>query len=128
MVLPADTLAAMVSGHMDVWCSSHLHSKTICRGAEIKFKIAINANQLYSSKDFFWTYRNNSIFITVNIPLLTQAVILDVFKVLSVPVPLHRGSPHVPQLLDIPRYMSFSADGVYYTSPDPDKWLTCGKH
>ena len=74
------------------------------------------------------TYRNNSIFVTVNIPLLTQAVILDVFKVLSVPVPLHRGSPHVSQLLDIPRYISFSADGLYYTTPDPDKWLTCGKH
>ena len=92
-----------------------------------EFQVAIKANQLYNSRDFFWTFRNDSIFITVGIPLLTQAVVLDVYKVLSVPVPLHRSSSHVTQLLDIPRYIAFSADGLYYTMPDPDKWLSCGR-
>ena len=90
-----------------------------------QFQVAINANQLYNSNDFIWTFRNNSIFITVNVPLLTQAVVLNVFKVLSVPVPLHHSSSHVTQLLDAPRYIALSSDGLYYTTPDPDKWLSC---
>ena len=91
------------------------------------FQVAIKANQIYQLKDFFWTFRNNSIFITVRLPLLTQDVVMEVYEVILVPVPLNRTSTHVTQLLDVPRYMAFSADGLYYTAPDVDKWLACGK-
>ena len=76
----------------------------------------------YTSSNFIWTFRNDSLFITVKFPLVSNVSHLDVFKVFSVPVPFNVSSNHTTQLVDLPPYVAFTRDRKYYTFPTENIW------
>ena len=77
----------------------------------------LTPQEIYSTKNFFWTYHENSLYITIKFPILSPQSKLEVYKVYSVPVPLNDSSTHATQLLDLPKYVAFGSDHQYYTFP-----------
>ena len=77
----------------------------------------LTPTDFYSSSNFIWTFKNESLFITVKFPLISAVSHLDVFEVIPVPVPFNLSSQHTTQLLELPRYDAFTKNRHYHTFP-----------
>ena len=82
-------------------------------------------SQLYSQAKFFWTFHNNSIYINLKFPLVSKHHSLTLFKTDTVPLPVSQDSDHVSQLLDLPKYIGFSTDGMLYALPPTIEASAC---
>ena len=82
----------------------------------------MSAKEIYSMSNFLWTFKKNSIFITLKFPLVSSVSDLKLYQVFSLPVPFNESSKHSTQLLDLPEYIAFTRDSNHYTFPTKDMW------
>ena len=80
---------------------------------------------LYENKNFIWTHHNNTIYITIEFPITSHPLHLQVYKVDSYPVPLNYTTTHATQLLNLPPFIAFSTDGLYFAELASDEWNQC---
>ena len=99
----------------------HINERLAQANSQLSVK-DMSPNDFYSSPNFLWTYKNQSLFITVKFPLITAVSHLEVFEILAVPVPFNLSSDHTTQLLNLPRYIAFTRDRHYYTFPSDKIW------
>ena len=76
------------------------------------------AAHFYRDTKFAWTSRGNSIFITVNFPIVNTMSHMHLFQIMQVPSPLNHSTSHVTMLEELPKYVSISMDNRYYAFPD----------
>lgn len=72
--------------------------------------------QLYTSNQFLLARQNNTLFITIKLPISAQKDALKLFDVLSFPVPINATSEHATQLLSLPSHFAISANHEFYTT------------
>ena len=72
-------------------------------------------DQMYKYENFLYARYNNSLFITIKLPISAHKSNLKLFDVKSFPVPINNTSPQATQLLDLPSNFAISADQQFYT-------------
>ena len=82
----------------------------------------LSAKDFYDLDNFVWTFRNNSVFISVKFPLVTAFSVVDIFKTYSFPVPINATASHCTQIVNLPPYIAFSRDHLYYAFPEAGMW------
>ena len=82
----------------------------------------MSAKEIYSMTNFLWTFKKDSIFITLKFPLVSSVSDLKLYQVYSLPVPFNESSEHTTQLLNLPEYIAFTRDSNYYAFPTKDMW------
>ena len=100
---------------------NHINSRLAQASSQLMVQELL-PRDFYSSDNFLWTFKNQSLFITVKFPLVSAVSHLDLYKVYTVPVPFNESSSHTTQLLDLPQYIAFTRDRHYYTFPAPNIW------
>ena len=73
-------------------------------------------DQLYKSDNFLYARQNNSLFITIKLPISAHKSNLRLFDVMAFPVPIKSTSADVKQLLDLPDHFAISADQQFYAT------------
>ena len=73
-------------------------------------------DQLYKSDNFLYARQNNSLFITIKLPISAHKSNLRLFDVMAFPVPINSTSADGTQLLDLPDHFAISADQQFYTT------------
>ena len=69
---------------------------------------------MYKSKKFLYARYNNSLFITIKLPISAHKYNLKLFDFKS--FPSNNTSPLATQLLDLPSHFAISADQTFYTT------------
>ena len=82
-------------------------------------------DQLYKSENFLYARYNNSLFITIKLPISAHKNNLKLFDVKSFPVPINNTSPQATQLLDLPAHFAISADQQFYTTLSDSEISRC---
>ena len=72
--------------------------------------------QLYTSNQFLLARQNNTLFITLKLPISTQKDALKLFDVLAFPVSINTMSEHATQHLSLPSHFAISANHEFYTT------------
>ena len=73
-------------------------------------------DQLYKSENFLYARYNNSLLITIKLPISAHKHNLKLFDVKSFPVPVNNTSPQATKLLDLPNHIAITADQQFYTT------------
>ena len=79
----------------------------------------------YKSKLFVYAREAKKVYITLKFPISTLEANLDVFEVLTFPVPINQTSNHATQLLDLPQYLAISVTENYYMTLTKSEWTNC---
>ena len=91
-----------------------------------EFQISHMNPQYYYKHPLFLSARHKgSIYVTFKIPVTSFTSTFNVYKVLSVPVPVNKTSLHSTHLTDLPDYFAVSKDNQYYSSMTKDQWHSC---
>ena len=72
-------------------------------------------DQIYKSDKFLYARQNNSLFITIKLPISAHKHNLKLYDIMSFPVPINSTSTQATQLLDLPNHFVISADQQFYT-------------
>ena len=76
---------------------------------------------MYNFIPFVWTYRSSGLYVTIKFPLVLSSLRkFDIYKIIQFPVPLNHSSDHATILSDLPDYIGFSQDNMYYGFPTKD--------
>ena len=98
-----------------------INSKLTSKHARLNAR-DLSARDFYDLDNFVWTFRNNSVFISVKFPLVTAFSVVDIFKTYSFPVPINATASHCTQIVNLPPYIAFSRDHLYYAFPEAGMW------
>ena len=98
-----------------------INSKLTSKQARLNAR-DLSARDFYDLDNFVSTFRNNSVFISVKFPLVTAFSVVDLFKTYSFPVPINTTASHCTQIVDLPPYIAFSRDHLYYAFPEAGMW------
>ena len=79
----------------------------------------------YKSGLFVAARHNNSIFITLKIPVSAFKSTFKVYELFTVPVPINTTTKHATQLLNMPNIIAISNDNHYYATMSREQWQTC---
>ena len=90
--------------------------------------INTNPEFYYKTHLFVYARNGNKIYITMKFPLSTLESHLDVYKVITVPVPVNRSSSHATQLLTLPNIFAISKTKQHYTVLSDNELLLCQGH
>ena len=82
----------------------------------------LSPKDVYSWTNFIWTFKNESLFITVKFPLVSPISHVQVYQIYSLPVPFNQSSNHATSLLNLPDYLALTKDRHYYSFPPNRIW------
>jgi len=68
----------------------------------------------YTTSNFMFTRNHSSLYITVKFPVSSHSHPLQLYKILTFPVPANNSMNHATQLLDLPNYIAFTHQHDYY--------------
>ena len=70
----------------------------------------------YTTPNFMFTRNHSSLYITVRFPVSSHAQPLQLYKIISLPIPVTSNTSlkHATQLLDLPQYLALSYQHDYY--------------
>ena len=71
---------------------------------------------------------NNSLFVTMKFPISHEKQPLQLFEIISMPVPVNNTSNHATQLLDLPKFLAITSHQQYYLELQKDDIALCRKH
>ena len=74
----------------------------------------LNSKDIYGHLPLIWTYRNESIFITLKLPLVSPVSKIHLYKVHYFSVPLKESTDHATKLSAIFPYFAATSNNVYY--------------
>jgi len=79
------------------------------------FHISLDsATDLYQNAHFLYTRKQSVLYLTVKIPITYLKDAMDLYKVISVPVPVNDTSNHGTQLINMPDYFAITIDQQFY--------------
>ena len=73
-------------------------------------------DQIYKSDQFLYARQNDSLFITIKLPISAHKHNMKLFDIMSFPVPVNSTTTQATQLLDLPSHFVMSADQQFYTT------------
>ena len=79
----------------------------------------------YSHAKFLYARHMGNIYISVRFPISTHAQPLQMYKVISLPVPLNATSSHATQLLSVPEYLAITHHHDYFVPLSHADLLKC---
>ena len=79
----------------------------------------------YSISNIMFTRREDSIFITVNIPITKSTVQYHVYEIQTFPIPIHNTTKHVSQILNYPKYIAIDSKRETYLELDEFEYAKC---
>ena len=82
-------------------------------------------NWYYQYAKYFYARHKNSLFITVKFPLTSQKEPMNIYKVISYPVPINSTSSHGTSLLHLPQYFAVTSHQQFYTTFTVAELETC---
>ena len=82
----------------------------------------LSPKEMYSWNNFIWTYKNDSLFITVKFPIVSPISHVQVYRIYSLPVPFNESSNHATTLLNLPEYLAMTKDRHFYSFPPNKIW------
>lgn len=85
--------------------------------------MSLNSKDIYGSIPFLWSYQNNSLFITIKFPLVTEFSQMLVYKVHYFPIPLNSSTGHATQIAEDKPYFAMSKQNGHYAFPS-DSMMT----
>ncbi len=111
LLLPFETIQTALSG-----------IKTYLKDHD-RFELAhLNQHQVYNTVPFSWTFYEGSIYITMQFPLVIQNNVLQVFHIMTMPMPINRTSSYTTQLTNVPALIAISKDSRHYALPTGQNW------
>jgi len=84
-----------------------------------------SASSLYHNAKFLYTRNNSILYLTLKIPISHMEDPMELFKIISVPVPVNDTSKHATQLLDVPDYFAMSRDQQFYVHLSESQLASC---
>ena len=89
----------------------------------------VSSASVYSSSNFLYARNDTSLFITVKLPVSHFKKPLQVYNVISLPIPINSTSTHATHLLKVPDNLILTADHQFYATMSDSKLNKCkGKH
>lgn len=82
-------------------------------------------DEIYKSSKFVFAKKDNSLFITLKLPITSFKHTLQLFKIISLPVPINETSTHATQILNVPDYFVISSDHQFYLTLAEYELLAC---
>lgn len=82
----------------------------------------------YKHGQFVFGRHFGAIYVTLKFPLSHEKLPLNLYQVISMPVPVNETSNHATQLLDLPDYLAITSHQQYYLLLDKTDLATCHKH
>lgn len=82
----------------------------------------------YKHGKFNFAHGNNSLYISLHIPVSAFTSALEVYEVQSFPIPLNQSTKHASQLLDLPNILAITQDRQYYLTMTSEQWDLCVGH
>ncbi|CAC5379943.1 unnamed protein product [Mytilus coruscus] len=81
----------------------------------------------YTTSNFIFTRNFSSLFITVQFPVSSHAQPLQLYKIISLPVPTptNKTTMHATKLLDLPQYLALTYQHDYYLPLSTDDLTNC---
>ena len=81
----------------------------------------------YTTSNFIFTRNFSSLFITVQFPVSSHAQPLQLYKIISLPVPTptNKTTKHATKLLDLPQYLALTYQHDYYLPLSTDDLTNC---
>jgi hypothetical protein len=91
------------------------------------YAIAHNsASYYYQVQDILFTQSDDSMYITVKIPVTSNAAFLDIFSIVALPLPLNGTTRYNSTLIeDLPAYFGITRDAQYYCEFDYKVYASC---
>ena len=80
---------------------------------------------IYSSSNFLYTRNESSLFITVKLPVSHFKDPLQVYNVISLPIPVNKTSTHATHLLTVPDNLILTSDHQFYATMSESQLLKC---
>ena len=80
--------------------------------------MTLNSKDIYGHLPFVWTYRNESIFITLKFPLVSPLSKINVYKVHYFSIPLNESTDHATKLSESYPYFAVTTNHEYYALPN----------
>ncbi|KAL4222309.1 hypothetical protein ACF0H5_018347 [Mactra antiquata] len=114
-IIPVDVMKNTVSSIQHI-----LHDKFSSH-----YLIIDNLSEIYKIVDFVFARQGAKLYISVKFPISPFQQPLDIYKVLSFPVPVNSSAQHATQLLDLPQVMAVTSDLQYYTPIDMEYLNRC---
>ncbi|XP_071099911.1 uncharacterized protein [Haliotis cracherodii] len=84
-----------------------------------------NPTYYYSQAKFIFARTKAHVYVSVKFPLSSLPKPFQMYKVISLPVPVNDTSSHSTQLLDIPPYFALSLDSRHFLSMDSSTLAPC---
>lgn len=93
------------------------------------FYLTIKDPEYYYTHGHFAFGRHfGAIYVTLKFPLSHEKLPLNLYQVISMPIPVNGTSNHATQLLDLPHYLAITSHQQYYLLLDKTDLATCNKH
>ena len=101
---------------------SQINSKLIRKRANLQV-MQLSSKDIYGHLPFIWTYKNNSLFITLKFPLVAPESRMRIFKIRYFPVPINSSTNHATKLVVNNPYFAVTINHDYYALPSHDMIL-----
>ncbi|XP_055958012.1 uncharacterized protein LOC130013243 [Patella vulgata] len=75
-----------------------------------------HAQYYYSNAQFILSRNRSKLYISLKVPIISNTHHLNLYEIVSLPVPINASSSHVTQLLDLQQYFAISHDHQHYVS------------
>lgn len=102
---------------------AHLSSNTGLASYSLAHQIV---SYYYQAQDILFSKDEDSLYISIKIPITAEAAFIDVYSVLSLSVPLNASTQYNSTLLvGLPHYFGITRNGEYYAEFDNDLYSSC---
>jgi hypothetical protein len=64
----------------------------------------------YRAHSVIYNRHNNSLFISIRIPLTSSSPLFDIYQIITFPIPINHTSDHATIIKDLPHYLAISSD------------------
>ncbi|XP_071088962.1 uncharacterized protein [Haliotis cracherodii] len=79
----------------------------------------------YSNAKFIYARAKSYVFISIKFPISSIIHSLQLYKIISLPLPINGTSAHTTQLLDMPDYLALSQETQHYVNLDSSTLASC---
>ena len=82
----------------------------------------------YKNGNYAFGKRHNTLYVTLRFPLSHEKEPLQLFQVISVPVPVNNTSSHASKIQNIPEFLAITPHQQFYLTLDKVDLATCNMH
>ena len=115
LLLPLDTLQNTLNDIQNILATKYTG-----------FFVSINsAAQMYHDAKFIYTRKQSVLYLTLKVPISYSKDSLNLYRVLSFPVPINDTAKHATQILNMPDYFAITPDQQFYVHLSQTQLASC---